>query len=78
MNYWVPDDQDALGRTPLPFSGTGSDAGIWTDSKLKKFWLLTFRGYVVSQTHSVPKATLLGEVVYRTRWLLFRSVDQPR
>ena len=63
-----------LGRQKLgiPAPKQPGNGAVWTSSGLRKFWLVEVRGYVVLESHIVPKSSILGEIVFKRRWRLAR------
>lgn len=43
---------------------------LWTESALKVWWLMRFRGYRIITVRQVPSESILGGVRYTKKWLM--------
>jgi hypothetical protein len=78
MGMTIKSPQDAIERSPATKDRRPKDSGVWTSSALRKYWLVWFRGYTVSQTHIEPRNNLFNEIIYRKRWYLVRRNHRQR
>jgi len=49
---------------------------IQTDSRMRAWWLTTFKGYKVKTLRRQPKAGLFGVLRYESHWLLSADPTQ--
>jgi hypothetical protein len=60
-------------RTPRADGTTDMEEGgtaLATHSRLRKWWLTTFRGYRVHSASHAPKQSALGRLTYVSHWWL--------
>ena len=58
-----------------PFDTSGPEGSITTSSRVRVWYLTTFRGYEVFSQHRLPKQNSFGEIYYRNSWVLTKAAD---
>lgn len=57
-----------------PFADRGvQDGAILTASRLCTLWLRLFGGYKVETIRRLPKESALGQLYYKTHWVLVKK-----
>lgn len=56
-------------------TGSGRRKEITTSSRLRAWWLVTLRGYVLVNKRRVPKENSFGEIYYKNHWVLSKDKD---
>ena len=58
-----------------PFDSSAPKGSITTSSRLRAWFLKTFRGYRVLSNHRLPKQNSFGEIYYTNSWILVKRSD---
>ena len=63
------------GRLAMSETGSGGRKEITTSSRIRAWWLVALRGYVLENKRRVPKESPFGEIYYENHWVLSKDED---
>lgn len=55
------------------FESDGTDGTVTTSSRIRKWFLTSFRNYRLVSTRRLPRENAFGEIYYRDSWVLTRD-----